>query len=209
MWTGRLGTWWSSLRTTRMSSSRFFHSIHLPRKFLTFSCFLVPFRGLQSDPRVHRWVHLPLDEKQGEQPAAQSGALPQAHWGMGLSSIFATIISLSYLINSSIDSLEDGLEHCLLDHLVPLVIVGRLDHLCNFGFLDISYQIFWAWLTWPTAWSPVWSWDLKRKHGPRHVLQQLHQHQRWTCLRQIESLWYTNMSNLTLPSFNQSQTLTS
>jgi len=68
---------------------------------------------------------------------------------MGLSSIFATIISisiisLSYLINSSIDSLEDGLEHCLLDHLVPLVTVGRLDHLCNFGFLDISYQIFWA-----------------------------------------------------------------
>jgi len=63
---------------------------------------------------------------------------------MGLSSIFATItitiiISLSYLINSSIDSLEEGLEHCLLDHLV-----GRLDHLCNFGFLDISYQILWA-----------------------------------------------------------------
>ena len=72
-----------------MSSSRFLrkkHPIHLPRKFLTFSCFLVPFRGLQSDPRVHRWVHLPLDEKQGEQPAAQPRALPQAHWGMGLSS---------------------------------------------------------------------------------------------------------------------------
>ena len=170
MWTGRLGTWWSSLRTTRMSSSRFFrknHSIHLPRKFLTFSCFLVPFRGLQSDPRVHRWVHLPLDEKQGEQPAAQPGALPQAHWGMGLSSIFATIISLSYLINSSIDSLEDGLEHCLLDHLVPLVIVGRLDHLCNFGFLDISVTKF-SGLDW-----------LDQQPGPQYDLETLKENMAW------------------------------
>ena len=44
----------------------------------------MPVRGLQGDPRVHRRLHLPLDEEQGEQPAAQPGALPQADRRLGL-----------------------------------------------------------------------------------------------------------------------------
>ena len=209
MWTGRLGTWWSSLRTTRMSSSRFLRekkTFHSPSTKITYI-----FLFFSAFPRIAKWS------------TSSSVGTSSSRWE-------ARRATSSSIRSSSTSSLGDGLEMShhhqleLLDQLFhrltggwtrtlsswpPLVIVGRLDHLCNFGFLDISYQIFWAWLTWPTAWSPVWSWDLKRKHGLRHVLQQLHQHQRWTCLRQIESLWYTNMCNLTLPSFNQSQTLTS
>ena len=69
----------------------------------------MPVRGLQGDPRVHWGLHLPLDEEQGEQPAAQPGALPQADRGLGL------------ILDSS--------------HLA-LTIVDQLDQLCHFGHLD-------------------------------------------------------------------------
>ena len=41
-------------------------------------------RGVQGGARVHRRLHLPLDAEQGEQPAAQRGALPQADRRLGL-----------------------------------------------------------------------------------------------------------------------------
>ena len=144
MWTGRLGTWWSSLRTTRMSSSRFLrktHSIHLPRKFLTFSLF-------SAFPRIAKWS------------TSSSVGTSSSRWE-------ARRATSSWIRSSSTSSLGDGLEQylrhhhqlelldqlfhrltggwaspsstiCLLDHLVPLIIVGRLDHLCNFAFLDKS-----------------------------------------------------------------------
>ena len=149
MWTGRLGTWWSSLRTTRMSSSRFCqknHSIHIPRKFLTFSLF-------SAFPRIAKWS------------TSSSVGTSSSRWE-------ARRATSSSTRSSSTSSLGDGLEQhlrhhhqhqhhqlellvqlfhrltggwaspsltiCLLDHLVPLIIVGRLDHLCNFAFLDKS-----------------------------------------------------------------------
>ena len=72
--------------------------------------YAVSVRGLQGDPRVHRRLHLPLDEKQREQPAAQPGALPQADRGLGL----INILSNSFIL--------------FLDLLGLLERLFRLDH---------------------------------------------------------------------------------
>ena len=70
-----------------MSSSRSVFGRLLPPHYLDPahpSIPAVPLRGLQGHPRVHRRLHLPLDEEQGEQSAAQPGALPQADRRLGL-----------------------------------------------------------------------------------------------------------------------------
>ena len=175
MWTGRRDTWWSSLKMTRMSSSRYiskaspyskgsspphFHFQHI--------CVAVPFRGLQSDSRVHRRLHLPLNEKQREQPATQPRALPQVDRRMGLIKSFSKGVYL-HASGSWAWSLFLSLWSCFTSCWAwssssspPWSSWSTWSALLRWS----SWLTKWAWLTWSTL-SDWLSWlvNLITKHG--------------------------------------------